>query len=133
MIQLTKGTTVDVIVTATEKVTLTAPYFLWVFTNPETDNTVTWIVSSVDDQSPFPERYNDFNMDVDVVFFMQPEGQWHYKIYEQDNDTNTDPTLATTLVEQGMLILNKAAASIRTIKKFAPTAATIKVFNETTE
>lgn len=128
MIQLTKGQSADVIVTATEKVTLADPYFLFVFTNPETDIVVKKVFATADDQSPFPTRYNDFTIDVDTLFAGKQEGQWQYQIFEQDNAENTDVTATVGLLETGMMQLNKAVASRRIIKKFNPTPNQIKIF-----
>jgi hypothetical protein len=64
------------------------------------------VVLNAGDLSPHKERYNEFDIDVNDYFEDSPEGDWEYKIYEQTSTTNTDPDLATGLVEDGIMRLN---------------------------
>jgi hypothetical protein len=121
----------EVIVTATENIRLTDPYFLFVFTNGETKETVTKIFASSEDGSPFPERYNEFTLEVDELFSDKQVGQWKYSIYEQESSENVDPEDAGAyLLEIGMMELQDAPASRRPAKpSFTPDPQQIKIFN----
>jgi hypothetical protein len=115
-----------VIVTLNELITLTDPYYLFVFTHVVTKDVVSAIRSTAQDESLYPERYNQFDIDTDVVFLDMQPGEWHYKIYEQADDTNTDVDNTTSLVEYGKMILYPEMA-------YAPTkyneSTTYKVYN----
>jgi hypothetical protein len=103
------NTAAEMILTLTEFVTLPAPYYLFVFTHVETKNVVAFVKAEADDESDYPQRYNQFTIDAIDVFENQPTGEWHYKVYEQESSTNIDPDLASNLLEDGKLILNRAA------------------------
>jgi hypothetical protein len=115
-----------VIVTLNELITLTDPYYLFVFTHVVTKDVVSAIRSTAQDESLYPERYNQFDIDTDVVFLDMQPGEWHYKIYEQADDTNTDVDDTTSLVEYGKMILYPEMA-------YAPAkyneSTTYKVYN----
>lgn len=109
MIQLTHGTASEtIIVTLTEKMTLTSPYVLFVFTHVSTKTEVTKIFAPGADLSIYPERYNKYTVATATLFLNKPEGMWNYRAYEQVSSTNTDPDLATTLIESGKMILKPA-------------------------
>lgn len=93
-----------VVVTLNEKKTLSSAYFLFVFTNVTTKLQVKWIVQDTADLSSHPSRYNEFPINVPVVFLNQQPGQWQYEVYEQASAVNTDPT-GLTMVERGKLLL----------------------------
>lgn len=106
MLKLTQGAASEVIlVTLKEKQTLTTPYFLFIFTNVSTKEQVTKIFAPADDTSPYPTRYNKFTVATVTLFANKQPGFWNYEAYEQASNSNTDPTLATTLVECGKLYL----------------------------
>lgn len=92
------------IVTLTELQTLNEPFFLFRFVHVITKNVVSIIKSSEDDESNYPERYNQFDIDTAVLFQDQPRGEWHYWAYEQSSDTNTD-TEQANLLENGKMYL----------------------------
>lgn len=107
---LTLGQTAeDITVTLNEKRTLTVGYYLLVFTHYTTKEVVTKIYNFLDDASPHPERYNQFEINTASVFASRPTGQWVYKIYEQASASNTDPT-GLTEVEQGIMVLKPVTA-----------------------
>lgn len=109
MLQLTQGTASEnIIVTLTEKVTLTSPYYLFVFTHVSEKTVVTKIINSTADLSGYTDRYNKFSINTSVLFLNKPVGQYNYQVYEQSSSTNTDPDLATTLLESGKLLLKPA-------------------------
>lgn len=129
MLHLVKGEENTLVCTLTENVTLSSPvYFLFVFYNRETRQTVTKIFSEDDDTSAYPDRYNAFDIDVDTVFTNKQAGQWDYKVYEQNSESNTDVTQAT-LIEEGIAILHDAEGSETEPVIFTPTEQQIKVFN----
>jgi hypothetical protein len=98
----------EIILTLTEKVTLTDPYYLFVFTHIETNEAVKFILSVADDNSEFQYRFNSFTIDVSDLF--DTVGFWEYKVYEQTSDTNEDESLTTTLLEQGKMKLLPATS-----------------------
>lgn len=110
MLELTKGTASEnIIVTLTEKVTLSNPYYLFIFTHILQKTTVSKIFSSASDTSGYTDRYNKFALATVTVFNNQPVGQYNYRVYEQASSTNTDPDNAT-LIESGKMILYPATA-----------------------
>lgn len=96
------------IVTLNEKKTIASPYYLFVFTNSSTKQTVTKIYSSADDLSPYPDRYNKFPIVVNSFFNNSDEGMWTYNVYEQAGAVNTNPT-GLKEVESGIMRLKGAA------------------------
>jgi hypothetical protein len=96
------------ILTLTEFVTIPAPYYLFVFAHVETKNVVVFVKSEADDESLYPQRYNQFTIDAAAVFLDQPTSEWHYKVYEQASAVNIDPAAAGDLLEEGKLILDRA-------------------------
>jgi hypothetical protein len=96
------------ILTLTEKVTIEAPYYLFAFTHVTTKNQVKFIKSEADDESDYPERYNQFTINAATVFAGQQSGEWHYKVYEQESSSNTDPALAGIILEEGKLLLDRS-------------------------
>jgi len=100
-------TAVAIILTLTELVTLAAPNFLFVFTHVTTKDQVAFVKLDSDDESEYPERYNQFTIDPAVLFAGKNTGEWHYVVYEQASDTNIDPALATNPVEYGKLMLDR--------------------------
>ena len=101
----------ELILTLTEKQTLTGTFFfLIVFTHLVTKQVVTKIYSQGDEESQYPTRYNQFALNVATTFLNKPTGWWEYKAYEQPGGTNTNPALATTLLEVGKMYLKKTTA-----------------------
>lgn len=109
MLQFKQDDTAAVmILTLTEKVTLTAPYYLFVFTHVTTKDQVKFIKAEIDDESEYPDRYNQFTINAAAVFDGEQPGEWHYKVYEQESAVNLDPALAGIILEEGKLILDRA-------------------------
>lgn len=110
MVVLQKGqASENIIVTLNEKRTLTDGYYLFVFTHILTRTRVTKIYAFSDDESPYPDRYNQFEIDTSADFSDKPVGQWNYDIYEQASSSNTYPD-GLTLVETGIMKLKPASA-----------------------
>lgn len=101
-------TTAVIILTLTENVSIAGPYYLFVFTHVLTKQQVKFIKSINDDLSGFQTRYNQFSIDPSVVFLDRPIGEYHYKVYEQASDTNTDISLTGAILEYGKLRLDRA-------------------------
>lgn len=108
MIHLTKGETNTVILTLTEKQTLTSPNYLFRFTNRTTGAEVVFVKTNASDTSAYKYRFNQFSIITSGYFSNQPSGEWLYYIYEQASATNRDYTKATGLLEQGIMRLNES-------------------------
>ncbi|CAB4152277.1 hypothetical protein UFOVP614_6 [uncultured Caudovirales phage] len=104
MIRLTKGQTQNIILTLTEKQTLTSPNYLFVFENRSTNTYVKFVKLNNTDISAYKERYNEFSIVVNSYFNTSLNGQYDYSIYEQTSTTNTDPT-GLNLLESGIMEL----------------------------
>jgi len=105
MLQLNKGQTNEtLILTLAEMQTLTDPYYLFVFTQVTTKQVVSFIKSSHDDESDYPERYNQFSINTSQLFDSMQAGEWQYAVYEQDNDANT-VTAGLNVLEYGKMLL----------------------------
>lgn len=100
-------TSAKIILTLTESVTISEPYFLFVFTHVLTKEVVKFIKSSPSDESNFQARYNQFDINPSVLFLDKPIGEWHYKVYEQLSSTSTDESGLNAL-EYGKMILDRA-------------------------
>lgn len=105
MIHFSKNTSSEIVLTLTEKQTLTTPNYLFWFKSRGTNQVVKFVVLNADDTSIHKERYNEFTIDVNDYFEDSPEGDWEYRIYEQTSTTNLDPSLATGLLEVGIMRL----------------------------
>ena len=88
-------------VTATEKVTLSPPYYFLFSINNREERDITYNVL-VTDLSSFPTRYNQFNITTAQSANWQ-KGEYKYTIYAQSSSSNTDPTAANEVVETGIL------------------------------
>lgn len=104
MINLTKGNTQVIYFTGTEKITLTAPFFLFIFTNRVTLDVVKVMATNTSTTT----RYDKFSMVVNTYFTDAVEGFWEYEIREKAS--NVDMTVAGTIVEEGFMYLNPATA-----------------------
>lgn len=106
MIELHQGQSDEkVIVTLTELQTLNEPFFLFRFIHATTKAVVSIIKSSQEDESEYPERYNQFAFDTNNLFQNQLRGEWHYWVYEQASNSNIDPELSGALLENGKMYL----------------------------
>lgn len=99
MLVLEKLTSKSWYLTLTEKVTISNPYFLFVFTNRTTSVETAIILTDV---STHTERYNQFDVTEGNTFTLDA-GEYEYQVYAQTSSTNTDPSLANELVESGVL------------------------------
>ncbi len=109
MLLFTQGEEKSIVLTLNEKATLNEPYYLLVFTQITTKETLSIIFFSGDDASEYPQRYNQFTMPADFFTDKTP-GQWQYVAYEQESSTNTDVEQTAGVVEYGKAQLSKASA-----------------------
>ncbi len=105
MIHLTKGQTNTIILTLTEKQLLTAPNYLFVFTNRSSNNVIKFVVLNTADLSLYKDRYNEFSIVTNTSFSSALEGQYTYEVYEQASSSNTNPTGLNKL-ETGIMWLS---------------------------
>lgn len=105
---LTKESTgEEVILTLTEKSTITAPHYLFVAEHITTKETVRFVLPV--DGSTHPERYNSFQFSIIDYFSTATLGQWLYRVYEQASAINTDET-GLNEVENGRMNLISQAS-----------------------
>ena len=102
MINLRKGNTEVVYFTGTEKATLTAPYFLFVFTNVLTSD----IVKVMATNTSTTARVDKFSLVVNTYFSTSTNGFWTYSIREKAS--SSDMTVSGTEVEKGYMYLKAA-------------------------
>jgi hypothetical protein len=105
VIKINKNSANTVVLTLTEKCTLTNPFFLFEFTNDQSKVSYTFVAL---DSSLYLQRYNRFvitektnpiltNSEVNLPLV----GFYSYKIYEQISSTNLNVSNATGIVEEG--------------------------------
>ncbi len=106
MLIINKNSNNTLTLTLREKATLTTPYYLFVFNNDITNQSVTF---TANDLSYYTQRYNQFlvtetsgtNNYSSGVITLSPTGFWSYKIYEMSDGTNLNVSNVTSLVEEG--------------------------------
>lgn len=107
MILINKNTTNTVILTLSEKTTLTNAVYLFEVINDMSNEVKCFIA---DDISTNKLRYNEFefieNVTEDLLngtFSLELSGFYKYNVYEQISTTNLDPLLALNLIDKGKL------------------------------
>lgn len=108
MIHLTKGQTENIVLTLTEKATLTSPNWLFIFKSRTTNETISFVILGSSDLSSYKDRFNSFNIVVNTYFANKTSGEYSYTIYEQTSTSNTNPANATGIVEVGQMNLKDA-------------------------
>lgn len=118
MIKITKGQANTVVLTLTEKSTLTSPDYLFVFKSDQTEVEFIFIAA---DTSLYPERYNEFTITetanpdpLDGEVELPNTKFYSYTIYEQNSATNLDPSQATGIVEVGKVEVFDTASTDNT-------------------
>ena len=114
MIRLNLGSNV-VVLTLSEKITISSPNFLFEFINNQTQ--IKYYCISAD-LSLYPERYNKFNIIVKTTTpsplvgeIQIPLGdEYTYNVYEQVSSTNLNPS-GLTVVENGLMTYDKIITS----------------------
>ena len=101
MIRLTKGETQIIYFTGTENALLLDPYFLFVFVNRVTQETIKFVATN----TSTTDRVDSFSLVVNSKFTDSELGLWTYFVYEQAGSTGTDTT-GKHLVESGYMNLS---------------------------
>ena len=101
MIVLTKGEEQNMIFTGTENCLLTAPYFLFVFTNRVTTEQVKFVSFNQSNTA----RYDFIYLTVNDYFANSETGFWTYDIYEQESNSDTSIS-GKNKVETGLMYLH---------------------------
>jgi len=104
MLHITKGSNSTLYFTGTEQCVLTNPYFLFIFTNTTTNETIAYVGT---DTSLFSYRYNKVIIN-GALFNDEDSGYWTYAIYEQASSSNIDPA-GLNKVEEGFMVLSGTA------------------------
>lgn len=106
MILINRGANNTVVLSLTEKVTLSSPYFLMEMINDTTRKIKRFVLAS--NQSSYTYRYDQFTItesSTEVLTSgtveLKPTGFWSYKVYEQSSATNLNPDATTSLLEVG--------------------------------
>ena len=129
MILLTDNNTEgSIVVTLNEKKSLTDPYYLFVFEHVSTNQNFSFVLNSSSDVSIYPERYNEFTIDVSEQFEQANSGFYNYYIYEQLSSDNKEISLTGALLETGKMKMKLNTPS-NTINAYRPNKATIKQYN----
>lgn len=131
MIRLVLGDN-DVVLTLTEKTTVSTPTYLFQFENNNTHEKVYCIQS---DTSAHIERYNLFNLTVVAGVPVPLSGEikltlgdeYNYTIYAQSSTTNLNPANATEIVEIGYMTYDKVMTD-RT--EYTPSVTTRKAYEK---
>ena len=107
MILINKNTTNKVILTLSEKTTLTNAKYLFEVTNDMSNEVKCFIAADI---STNKLRYNEFEFIENVTenlligtFSLTLSGFYKYNVYEQASTTNLDPLLALNLIDKGKL------------------------------
>lgn len=98
-----------IILTLKELESIDSPNYLFVFTHIETNDKVSFVKLNSDEESSYKNRYNQFTINPSVLFAGKHPGEWHYRVYEQVSDSNTDPALSGSVIENGKLMLLRSA------------------------
>jgi len=107
VILINKNTSNTVILTLSEKTTLTNAKYLFEVTNDMSNDIKCFIAADI---STNKLRYNEFvfieNVTEDLLngtFSLTLSGFYKYNVYEQVSTTNLDPALALNLIDKGKL------------------------------
>jgi hypothetical protein len=101
------GTVVDVLIPLKDAETLISPNYLFRFVQRTTNVEITFVKTSSDDTSAYPDRYRKFSFDVDQLFCGMI-GEYYFYVYEQASASNTDYTAAASLLTFGVASLVEA-------------------------
>jgi hypothetical protein len=102
MLHIYKGQDNNLIFTALELCTLTAPKYLFIFTGAN-DKMIKFVGTNLSTDA----RYQKVLV-LDKVFKNCDSGTWRYEIREQASTTNIDPLLSGAIVESGFMYLHDA-------------------------
>lgn len=108
MLKIQRNQTSTLIVTVTELQTLAAPFWLFEFTHQQSFETVTCILDNI---SMGIGRYDEFVITDGVDLVFPYNGDYTYRIWEQQSDTNLDPLQAHSLCEEGLAHVYEIASA----------------------
>lgn len=91
------------IMTLTEKQTIAAPNYIFVFTHRTTNDVTKFLKLNADDTSLFKYRYNKFGI---ASSLLPLPGQYEYEVYET-NELNTNIE-GKNLLESGIAIFHES-------------------------
>ena len=108
---ITKGTNNTVTFTLDERRTLSSPYYLVRMQSRSSRGVKRFILAS--DSSSSQGRYNQFTVTetsgteilTSGTVTLSPVGFWDYAVYEQSSASNLNEVLATTLLEEGLMVV----------------------------
>lgn len=129
MILINKNSTNEVVLTLSEKTSITSPTYLFEFTNDSTKQTKVFISA---DYSNNKERFNVFNIietatEVPLTGRVSLTiGDWKYNIYQQASTTNLVVANASGLVENGRVEVKGIETDLN---EFTGEQTTYKEFN----
>ena len=116
MIIINKNSTNTVVLTLSEKTTLTNAVYLFEVINDSSNESKYFIAEDI---STNKIRYNEFNFIENATedllngtFELGLSGFYTYNVYEQTSSTNLDPLLATNKIETGKLNLVDSISEI---------------------
>ena len=107
MMYLKLGTFVDVLLPLKDAETLASPDYLFRFVQRTTNEEITFVKTSAQDTSAYPDRYRKFSFDVDQLFCGMI-GEYYFYVYEQMSSSNLDYTAAGSLLTFGVASLVEA-------------------------
>lgn len=124
MILINQAATSVIDITLTELVTITNPFYLFVFTNKQTSEVSKCLLT---DSSSYTERYNRFNF-TEPTDLTLIAGDYVYKVYEKSVANTVIPD-EIYLLETGIM---RVPYSPLTETEFTSTLATTPVVYEST-
>jgi len=129
MILINKNSNNLVILTLTEKSTITSPTYLFKFTNDLTKESKLFICPNISD---YTDRYDKFNITESTtqnlsagVVTLSPTGFWSYEVFEQASTTNLLESATGARVESGKVNVIGTATTRTT---YNPTGKTYKAY-----
>lgn len=129
MLTITQNSANTLILTLTERTTLSSPIFLFVFTSEQMKQSYACIAA---DTSNYTYRYNEFVITEKAIpdtlsgeINIPYPGEYTYEVYEQSSGTNLDPANATTLLETGVLKVKPDTSATNTTYDSEPKTNTI--------
>lgn len=130
MITINRDAINIVVLTLSEKTTITDATYLFTFTNDQSNKVKSFIAIDI---SPNPIRYNRFDIIEDNtedlengVVKLDQLDSWSYTIREQASATNLVVANSGNIVEEGIVIVLDSSTEIPT---FTDETTEIKVFN----
>lgn len=110
--------------TLSEKVTISNPYYLFVFTNKQTNEVSKCLLT---DSSAYPERYNRFEL-VEPDDIVLIPGDYIYQVYEKSANNTVIPE-AEFLLETG---IGRVPVTLLSETEFSSTLAIAPLVYEST-